>query len=84
MAGALPCFVGLASPGVSATARVLPDVSPAGHCVTMGSLGPGLTLACCLLLTFACGPVLGRMSPGQQEHPQQEGTKEPLLDHTER
>lgn len=52
--------------------------------MTMGSLGPGLTLACCLLLAFACGPVLGRVSPGQQEHPQQEGTKEPLLDHTER
>lgn len=50
----------------------------------MGSLGPGLMLACCLLLAFACGPVLGRVPPDQQEHPQQEGTKEPLLDHAER
>ncbi|XP_036124838.1 complement C1q tumor necrosis factor-related protein 1 isoform X2 [Molossus molossus] len=50
----------------------------------MGALGPGLVLACCLLLASAGGPALGRVPPGQQEPPQQEGTKEPLLGHTER
>ena len=47
----------------------------------MGRRGLGLALACCLLLAFACGPVLGRVPLGQQE---QEGTREPLLDHAER
>lgn len=50
----------------------------------MGSRGPGLTLACCLLLAFAWGPVLGRVPRGQQEQQDQEGTEEPPLDHTER
>lgn len=51
----------------------------------MGSGALGLTLACCLLLTFACGPVLGRVPRDQQEQQEQpEGTEEPLLDHTER
>lgn len=48
----------------------------------MGSHGWGLMLACCLLLAFTCGPVLGRVSRGPQE--QQEGTQEPLLEHAER
>ncbi|KAM5216784.1 complement C1q tumor necrosis factor-related protein 1 isoform 2-T2 [Hipposideros larvatus] len=48
----------------------------------MGSHGRGLMLACCLLLAFTCGPVLGRVSRGPQE--QQEGTQEPLLEHAER
>lgn len=51
----------------------------------MGSGGPGLMLACCLLLAFACGPVLGRVPRDQQEQQEEpEGTKEPLPDHTER
>lgn len=50
----------------------------------MGSRGLGLVLACCLLLTFACGPVLGRVPPGQQEQQEQEGTREPPLDPAER
>lgn len=42
-------------------------------------------LACCLLLAFACGPVLGRVPRDQQEQQEElEGTKEPLPDHTER
>ncbi|XP_015998740.1 complement C1q tumor necrosis factor-related protein 1 isoform X2 [Rousettus aegyptiacus] len=56
-----------------------------GHGGTMGSGGPGLMLACCLLLAFACGPVLGRVPRDQQEQQEEpEGTKEPLPDHTER
>ncbi|KAK1330765.1 hypothetical protein QTO34_008703 [Cnephaeus nilssonii] len=47
----------------------------------MGSRGPGRMMACCLLLAFACGPVLGRVPPGQEEQQEQEGTEEPLLDH---
>lgn len=50
----------------------------------MGSHGPGLTLACCLLLAFTCGPVLGQATRGPQEQEEQEGTKEPLLEHAER
>lgn len=50
----------------------------------MGSGGPGLVLACCLLLALACGSVLGRVPRDQQEQQEQEGTKEPPLDHTER
>lgn len=65
---------------------VLPRASlSAGHGGTMGSGGPGLMLACCLLLAFACGPVLGRVPRDQQEQQEEpEGTKEPLPDHTER
>ncbi|XP_008574388.1 PREDICTED: complement C1q tumor necrosis factor-related protein 1 [Galeopterus variegatus] len=43
----------------------------------MGSCGRGLMLACCLLLAFACGPVLSRVPRGQQEQQEQEGTLEP-------
>ena len=50
----------------------------------MGSRGLGLTLACCLLLAFACGLVLGRVPRGQQEQEEQEGTREPPMDHAER
>lgn len=50
----------------------------------MGSHGRGFMLACCLLLAFTWGPVLGRVSRGLQEQQEQEGTKEPLLDHAER
>nr|XP_045369470.1 complement C1q tumor necrosis factor-related protein 1 [Camelus bactrianus]XP_045369471.1 complement C1q tumor necrosis factor-related protein 1 [Camelus bactrianus]XP_045369473.1 complement C1q tumor necrosis factor-related protein 1 [Camelus bactrianus] len=50
----------------------------------MGSRALGLALACCLLLAFACGLVLGRVPRGQEEQQEQEGTKDPPLDHTER
>ncbi|XP_044794570.1 complement C1q tumor necrosis factor-related protein 1 isoform X2 [Bubalus bubalis] len=50
----------------------------------MGSRGLGLALACCLLLAFACGLVLGRVPHGQQEQQEQEGTREPPMDHAER
>ncbi|XP_066237528.1 complement C1q tumor necrosis factor-related protein 1 isoform X2 [Saccopteryx leptura] len=54
-----------------------------GHGGMMGSRGLGLMLAC-LLLAFTCGPVLGRLLPGEQEQQELEGTEEPLLGHTER
>lgn len=50
----------------------------------MGSRGLGLALVCCLLLAFACGLVLGRVPRGQQEQQEQEGTREPPMDHAER
>ncbi|KAM7232546.1 hypothetical protein CapIbe_017307 [Capra ibex] len=49
----------------------------------MGSRGLGLALVCCLLLAFACGLVLGRVPRGQQEQQEQEGTREPPMDHAE-
>uniref|UniRef100_A0A8I3NSZ9 C1q and TNF related 1 n=5 Tax=Canis lupus TaxID=9612 RepID=A0A8I3NSZ9_CANLF len=52
-----------------------------GRGARMGSGAPTLVLACCVLLTFACGAGLGRAPRGARE---QEGTKEPPLDHTER
>ncbi|XP_036196590.1 complement C1q tumor necrosis factor-related protein 1 isoform X2 [Myotis myotis] len=51
---------------------------------TMGSRRPGRVMACCLLLAFVCGPVLGRVPPDPEEQQEQEGTEEPLLDHAER
>lgn len=41
-------------------------------------------LACCVLLALTCGPARGGVSRGPQEQQEQEGTKEPLLDHAER
>ncbi|CAK6438581.1 unnamed protein product [Pipistrellus nathusii] len=46
----------------------------------MGSRGPARVVACCLLLAFACGPVLGRVPPDQEEPQEPEGTEEPLRD----
>ncbi|XP_044103241.1 complement C1q tumor necrosis factor-related protein 1 isoform X2 [Neovison vison] len=51
---------------------------------TMGSRRLRLVLVGGLLLAFACGPVLGRVPRGLQEPPEQEWTKEPLLDYDER
>nr|XP_025855666.1 complement C1q tumor necrosis factor-related protein 1 isoform X3 [Vulpes vulpes] len=58
--------------------------APAGRGARMGSGAPTLVLACCVLLTFACGAGLGRAPRGTRELREQEGTKEPPLDHTER
>lgn len=57
---------------------------PAGTGGTMGSRRLRLVLVGGLLLAFACGPVLGRVPRGLQEPPEQEWTKEPLLDYDER
>lgn len=75
--------VGLCSPWGSSNPHP-PRVSPAGLGGKMGSRGLGLALACCLLLAFACGLVLGRVPRGQQEQEEQEGTREPPMDHAER
>lgn len=75
--------MGLFSPWGSSSPHP-PCVSPAGLGGKMGSRGLRLALACCLLLAFACGLVLGRVPHGQQEQQEQEGTREPPMDHAER
>nr|XP_012308992.1 complement C1q tumor necrosis factor-related protein 1 isoform X2 [Aotus nancymaae] len=52
----------------------------------MGSRGQGLLLACCLLLAFACGPVLSRVPHDQREQQEWEGNEElpSPPDHAER
>lgn len=77
----------LGGPGGRGGGRLSPRPSvclPAGRGARMGSGAPTLVLACCVLLTFACGAGLGRAPRGAQELREQEGTKEPPLDHTER
>ncbi|XP_010595213.1 complement C1q tumor necrosis factor-related protein 1 isoform X1 [Loxodonta africana] len=63
----------------------MPASAP-GHGRKMGALALGLQLGCCLVLIFACAPVLGRTPRGQQNQQEHEatpgdskaeGTKEP-------
>lgn len=83
-----PCvWTAPGSPAVSLRSPCPPALSgasPSRARRTMGFRGPGRALACCLLLAFACGPVLGHGAPDQRDPQEPEGTQEPLLDHAER